>query len=78
MSLREDIEKFKEKVPEELLNMVQSEAERLVRSGFTAKCLKAGDRAPSFSLPNQEGRLISSVALLAKGPLVVSFYRGGW
>ena len=78
MSLREDIEKFKEKVPEELLNMVQSEAERLIRSGFIAKCLKAGDRAPSFSLPNQEGKLISSERLFVRGPLVVSFYRGGW
>jgi hypothetical protein len=78
MSLREDLEEFKKKIPEELQHMVESEAERLGRSGLIAKCLKAGDQAPSFFLPNQEGKLISSERLLAEGPLVVSFYRGGW
>jgi hypothetical protein len=78
MSLREDLEKFKEKAPRELLDMVRSEAERLERSGLTATCLKAGDRVPSFTLPNQHGEPISSEVLLGRGPLVVAFYRGGW
>ena len=40
--------------------------------------LKAGDRIPEFELPNVEGRLVTSEELLARGPLVLSFFRGGW
>lgn len=40
--------------------------------------LKVGQQAPSFSLPNPDGNLVSSTELLAKGPLVVTFYRGSW
>jgi thioredoxin-dependent peroxiredoxin len=36
--------------------------------------LKVGDRAPSFSLKDHEGRELRSDALLAKGPVVVYFY----
>ena len=31
-----------------------------------------------FLGPNGAGKTVSSADLLAKGPLVVSFYRGGW
>jgi peroxiredoxin len=41
-------------------------------------CLKRGDRIPPFTLPNVEGRLVSARELLAHGPLVLSFFRGGW
>jgi len=40
--------------------------------------LTAGDRAPSFALQDQHGRTVSSVDALARGPLVVSFFRGTW
>ena len=33
---------------------------------------------PGFLLPSAEGRLVDSGELLAKGPLVVTFFRGGW
>ena len=36
--------------------------------------LKAGDRAPDFSLPDQDGREVSLAALLAQGPFVLYFY----
>ena len=82
MTLKEDIEKFKEQfiknVPAETQRVMQEEADRLERSGVTNKCLTKGGKAPSFALTNQENKLISSAELLAKGPLVVSFYRGGW
>jgi peroxiredoxin len=37
-----------------------------------------GQPAPAFELPNQDGGAVSSAGLLARGPLVVSFFRGGW
>ena len=47
-------------------------------SGMTEHALKVGDAAPGFTLSDSENRPCTSTALLAKGPLVVSFYRGIW
>ncbi|MCA1396275.1 peroxiredoxin-like family protein [Bradyrhizobium sp. BRP56] len=40
--------------------------------------LKVGDEAPDFLLPDADGRLHSSEQLRRNGPLVLSFFRGGW
>lgn len=40
--------------------------------------LGCGDRMPDFVLPNAAGELVFSDDLLAKGPLVICFFRGGW
>jgi peroxiredoxin len=50
----------------------------LAASGLTETSLKPGARMPDFDLPNVEGRFVASQALLERGPLVVSFFRGGW
>src|SRR5204863_5470274 len=50
----------------------------LEERGVTARALKAGDKAPSFVLSDQNGRQVSSADLLAQGPLIVSFFRGRW
>ncbi|WP_420232949.1 peroxiredoxin-like family protein [Pseudomonas sp. ABY48] len=50
----------------------------LIASGQAERALKAGDVAPVFSLPDAQGNLVSSTELLARGALVVSFYRGVW
>ncbi|MBQ4832174.1 AhpC/TSA family protein [Pseudoalteromonas sp. MMG010] len=34
--------------------------------------------APDFSLPNQHGEQVQLATLLAKGPVVITFYRGSW
>ena len=34
--------------------------------------------APDFSLPNVRGEEVRLSQLLAKGPVVLTFYRGGW
>jgi hypothetical protein len=52
--------------------------DELRRSGALARVLKIGDKAPEFALPNAAEQVIDSKALLAKGPLVVTFYRGRW
>ena len=51
---------------------------RLDAGQVAAEACKSGDRMPGFLLPNAEGRLIDSAELLTKGPLVVTFFRGGW
>jgi hypothetical protein len=82
MSLKQDIDNLKEQssksIPQETLNIMSADTERLKKSGIIDHSLKAGDNVPFFSLPNAKGELISSSYLLTKGPLVLSFYRGGW
>lgn len=43
-----------------------------------ADALELGATAPDFELPNQNGKVTSLAALLGKGPVVVTFYRGSW
>jgi len=46
--------------------------------GFAEQVLPVGAPMPAFVLPNAEGRLIRSDVLLARGPLVLTFFRGDW
>jgi peroxiredoxin len=50
----------------------------LIASGAARRAKKAGDIAPSFSLKDPDGNVITSADLLKRGPLVLSFYRGVW
>ncbi|MDN7613516.1 peroxiredoxin-like family protein [Burkholderia cepacia] len=50
----------------------------LTESGAAEKALKVGDRGPTFTLKDAEGTSHSSTDLLARGPLIVTFYRGVW
>lgn len=50
----------------------------LIASGAADRALKVGDLAPTFTLLDAEGKPVSTAALLAHGPLVVTFYRGVW
>ncbi|MGO4272862.1 peroxiredoxin-like family protein [Paenibacillus sp. TAF58] len=40
--------------------------------------LKEGDKAPNFTLANPLGEQVSLYDELAKGPVVLTFYRGSW
>ena len=50
----------------------------LIASGAPERALKVGDIAPAFTLKDGEGYAVSSTDLLARGPLIISFYRGVW
>ena len=52
--------------------------EELRASGIMERVIKVGDKLPAFALPNSSGQEVRSADLLAKGPLVVTFYRGAW
>jgi peroxiredoxin len=47
---------------------------RIIVNGALAK----GQQAPSFELPDADGKLVTLASRLKKGPVVVTFYRGGW
>ena len=65
-------------VPYSVIETMHRATAELVASGVAARALKAGDKAPDFTLADPDGRPVSSADLLARGPLVVSFYRGVW
>ena len=52
--------------------------EDLSRSGIAARSLKSGDLVPEFSLPNAKGKVVTLKETLSAGPVIVSFFRGGW
>jgi peroxiredoxin len=64
--------------PAEIHPPMHRATEELIASGLADKALKAGDKAPAFTLNDPDGNAVSSADLLAKGPLVVTFYRGLW
>ena len=82
MTLTETLQKFKEGVLSQVsaddIAVMEKATEALVRSGIAERTMKIGDRAPDFSLPNTNGEMVKLSDLLARGPVVVTFYRGEW
>ncbi len=82
MSLQEKLDAHKAKSganrPPEIRAALQRGTEELRASGILERVLKVGARAPEFALPNQDGAIVRSATLLARGPLVLTFYRGHW
>jgi hypothetical protein len=64
--------------PPDAFALVNQTLADLAQTGIREAVLQAGDVAPSFTLPDQEGLLVHAQELLAKGPLVLVFYRGMW
>jgi peroxiredoxin len=64
--------------PPEILAGIGAEIEKLTASGIARQALQVGAKAPDFTLPDAHGKPVTLSALLAKGPVVVTFYRGGW
>jgi peroxiredoxin len=65
-------------VPPPVIETMHRATAELIASDAASRAKKAGDIAPSFSLKDPDGNVVSSGELLKKGPLVVSFYRGVW
>lgn len=82
MTLQESLDKLKVRIegnlPSEIVEIMHQSTKELEDLGIGAGILKAGDKAPDFSLSNQDGQAISLKELLSKGPAVITFYRGVW
>jgi peroxiredoxin len=50
----------------------------LVASGISLTALKVGESVEDFILMDAHGDPVRLQSLLQKGPVVISFYRGGW
>jgi len=87
MSLQAKLDTFKAQfeagapphnVTPDMVAKMHRATDELKQAGLAERALKVGDRAPSFTLPDETGRLVSSGELLARGPLVITFFRGVW
>jgi peroxiredoxin len=81
MSLTQDLEALRREQQVQFPPIVNTLFDQLVRdlkANGVGQGLKVGDEIPAFELPNALGRTVSSSELLARGPLVVVFYRGAW
>ena len=57
---------------------MERHVEELRASGIMDGVARAGQPAPDFTLPDATGRAIRLADLRARGPAVLSFYRGRW
>ena len=82
MKLQDKLEalkkEFEASAPTEAVEVMNRATEDLMASDILEHIPKAGQQAPAFTLSDASGQPVSSEELLAKGPLVVSFYRGVW
>lgn len=58
------------------VNALTRSLAELVQAGLEKNSVQVRQRLPMFALPNQAGQMVQSED--RKGPLVVTFYRGGW
>lgn len=82
MSLKEELSALRIRLeagrPPAVVATMHRAVNELRESAATQRILTVGDRAPVFVLPNASERLVDSNELLARGNLVVTFYRGRW
>ena len=82
MLLQTELDRFQAgwrgKVGDEIANTISQDNARLLASGLADRALKAGDRLPDVTLPNAVNQPVSILSRLEKGPVVITFYRGGW
>jgi peroxiredoxin len=81
MSLKEQLAEYRtdwfKRVPAGRQAIIQRHINDL-RNGLATATLKVGNHAPAIVLPNAKGKTVDVGPLLKRGPVIVTFYRGGW
>ncbi|MEM9279332.1 MAG: peroxiredoxin-like family protein [Pseudomonadota bacterium] len=82
MSLQDKLDgfkaQFKTQAPAEAFEAFGRSTQELIDSGQADRALKAGDQVPDFVLTDSDRNDVALKDLLAKGPVVLTFYRGVW
>jgi hypothetical protein len=71
-------EASKARIPAEARAIMQRSIDELRASGIMERVARVGQAAPDFTLPNANGESIHLGDLVARRPVVLSFYRGRW
>lgn len=69
---------FAEKMPKESLALYEDGIKQVESSGVMASALQVGATAPDFTLNDATGRPVQLRKMLESGPVVLTWYRGGW
>ena len=64
--------------PEDVKNRLLGDLDDLGQSGMVDRAPKEGDQLKDFVLINHLGEERNLASLRANGPVVITFYRGGW
>ncbi len=66
------------RIPADRLAIMHRATEDLRRSGILDGVIKPGAQAPDFTLNDQNGNAVTLSALTARGPVLMSVFRGFW
>ena len=69
---------FEAVTPPGIVAALQGSVAELVQTDLVRQAVKAGERAPLFRLQSDTGDFVALSEALDSGPVVVSFFRGGW
>lgn len=64
--------------PPDVAAALERSADEIIRSGIMERVVPRGVAAPDFTLPNAVGRKIRLSTVVARGSVVLTFYRGAW
>ena len=76
-ALQPQLDEITANIPEAIASRIEAGVTEIDSSGL-APGLTVGDHAPNFTLPDAFGHPVTLADLLARGPVVVVFYRGEW
>jgi hypothetical protein len=65
-------------LPPDVLEVFDRSIEEFLREGVPAGAIATGDSLESFTLDDSNGNPVTLDQLVASGPAVIVFYRGGW
>jgi len=65
-------------LPAEVRTEFAKGIEAVQESGILDQAKKVGDKAPDFTLKDSKGKDVQLATLLKDGPVVLTWYRGGW
>jgi hypothetical protein len=71
-------EASKARMPPETRAVLLAHTDELRASGALDRVARVGQPAPDFTLPDAAGASVGLADLRARGPVVLSFYRGRW
>jgi hypothetical protein len=67
-----------QRIPPDKRAIMHRATDDLRTSGIMDEVIKVGAPLPGFALKNSHGQEVRSADLLAKGPLVLTVFRGSW
>jgi len=69
---------FNQKAPQTTKDAYQRGIDSVINSGILQQARQEGDTAIDFTLPNVQSQSVGLKEYLQEGPVVLTWYRGGW